>query len=86
MALLRRLFGRGEPAPEVQVHPDDEHLVSEADRKWWTALTLKDCQVMEHQDNVWKVSTFTYYMEEEGLSEEEAARRVRKAFASTMQL
>jgi hypothetical protein len=80
--LLKKLFGRGEPAPELQIHPDDLDLVSEADRQWWSTLTLKDCQVMEEQDNIFKVASLNYYMEEEGMGEEDAARRVRQSFAS----
>lgn len=82
MALLKKLFGRGEPAPELQIHPEDQDLVTEADRRWWSTLTLKDCQAMEEQDNVWKVTTLNYYMGEEDMPEEDAARRVRKSFAT----
>jgi hypothetical protein len=82
MALLKKLFGRGEPAPELQIHPEDLDLVSEADRRWWSTLTLKDCQVMEEQDNVFKVAALTHYIEEEGMPEEDAARRVRQSFTS----
>jgi hypothetical protein len=82
MALLNRLLGRGEPAPELQIHPDDQDLVAEADRRWWSTLTLKDCQVMEEEDNIWKVASLKHYMDDEGMPEEDAARRVRKSFAT----
>ena len=82
MALLKRLLRRGEPAPELQIHPDDQDLVTDADRRWWSTLTLKDCQVIEEQDSVWKVMTLKYYMEEEGMSGDDAARRVRRSFAT----
>ena len=82
MALLKKLFGRGEPAPELQIHPDDQDLVSDADRRWWSTLTLKHCKVMEEQDNLWKATAMGYYMEQEGMSEEHAGRRMRNSFAS----
>jgi hypothetical protein len=81
MALLR-LLKRGEPAPELQIHPEDQDLVTEADRRWWSTLTLKDCQLMEEQDNVSKVAALKHYIEEEDMPEEDAARRVRKSFAA----
>jgi hypothetical protein len=82
MGLLKKLFRRGKPAPEVHVHPDDQDLVSEADRRWWSTLTLNDCQVFEEQDNLPKVTSFQYYIDEKGLTEEEAARRVRQSFVT----
>jgi hypothetical protein len=82
MALLKKLFGRGEPAPELQIHPDDQDLVTDADRRWWSTLTLKDCQAMEEQDNIWKATTLGYYMNQAGMSEEDAPRRVRRSFAT----
>jgi hypothetical protein len=82
MALLERLLRRGEPAPESQIHPDDQDLVTEADQRWWSTLTLKDCQAMEQEDNVFKVASLGYYMDEESMTEEDAARRVRQSFAT----
>lgn len=80
MAFLKRLFGHSEPAPILPVHPNDQNLVSDSDTDWWRTLTLKDCQVMEGQDNVTKVASIKYGMEEEGLSEEEVVLRVQKNF------
>ena len=80
MAFLKKLFGRSESAPKLPIHPGDQDLVREADDIWWSTLTLKDCQTMEQQDNTTKVAALTHYIEEDGLSEEEASRQARKSF------
>ena len=80
MAFFKRLFGRSEPAPKLPVHTDDQNLVSVADNDWWRTLALKDCQVMEEQDNATKVVALMDGMENKRLSEEEAVRRTQKLF------
>ena len=80
MAFFKRFFGHSEPAPKLPVHPDDQNLVSVADNDWWRTLTLKDCQVMEEQDNATKVAALMDGMENKGLSEEEAVHRIQKLF------
>ena len=76
------LFGRREPAPRAQIHSDDQDLVAEDDERWWDTLTLKGCQAMERQDNQVKVAALIQYMESDGMSEEDAARKVRRSFAA----
>ncbi|MBI4844013.1 MAG: hypothetical protein HY809_06795 [Nitrospirae bacterium] len=78
MGLLKWLFQSGTPAPKLQVHPDDEDLITEDDIQWWESLTLSDCKVMEEQDHVAQYALFMKLTNEDGLSEEEAIRRVRK--------
>jgi len=78
MGFLKKLFGFGPPAPNLPVHPDDENLVTEYDRKWWELLSLDDCKTFEEQDNAAQFSLFLKH-KEDGLSDEEAAKRVRKA-------
>jgi hypothetical protein len=53
----------------VHVHPEDQDLVSEADKRWWGGLTLKDCHIMEHEDNTWQAVASSYQIDDVGLSE-----------------
>ena len=78
MGLLKRLFSPSTPAPILPVHSDDEDLITEDDIRWWESLTLEDCKAMEEQDRVAQFSLFMKLIQEDGFSEEEAMRRVRK--------
>lgn len=42
-------------------------------------MTLDDCKAFEQQDNVAQMALFMKLVEEDGLSKEEAAKRVRKS-------
>lgn len=78
MGLFKRLFNSGSPAPKLPVHPDDEDLISEDDIQWWESLTLEDCKAMEEQDHVAQLALFMKLTKENGFSEEDAMRQVRK--------
>lgn len=79
MGFLRNLFGGGSPAPVLPVHPDDEELVTDGDRKWYATLSLDDCKSFEQQDQAAQMALFMKMIENDGLSKTEAARRVRKS-------
>jgi hypothetical protein len=79
MGFLKKLFGTSQPVPNLPIHPDDKELVTEYDIKWWESLTLDDCKAFEQQDNVAQMALFMKLFEEDGLSKEEAAKRVRKS-------
>ena len=80
MGLFGKLFGSKQPAPPCAIHPSDESLVRKEDIEWWDSLSIDDCKAFEQQDNVTKVAAIQKFMEEDGLSEEEAARKVRSNF------
>lgn len=79
MGFFKKIFGLCQPAPQLPIHPDDKKLVTEYDLEWWSSLTLDDCKSLERQDNVARLALYIKLREQDGLSEEEAARRVRKA-------
>jgi len=80
MGLFGKLFGSKQPAPPCAIHPSDESLVRKEDVDWWDSMTIDDCKSFEQQDNVTKVAAIQKFMEEDGLSEEEAAKKVRTNF------
>jgi len=79
MGILKKLFGTSQPAPKVDIHPDDKELVTDYDFKWWESLTLDDCKAFEKQDNVAQFALFMKLVKEDSLSEKEAAKYVRKS-------
>jgi hypothetical protein len=78
--MFRKLFGRRLPPPPCVVHPDDQDLVNTEDTKWWDTLSLEDLQALEKEDNVFRMAAYTKHRESDGLSAEDAARKVRLAF------
>ncbi|MEE9615185.1 MAG: hypothetical protein V3W31_09625 [Thermodesulfobacteriota bacterium] len=78
MGFLKKLFGTSQAAPNLPIHLDDNELVAEYDIQWWESLTLDDCKTLEQQDNVAQLALFIK-LREDGLSEDEAARQVRKS-------
>ena len=79
MRLLKRLFGTSRPAPNLAIHPDDKELVTKNDIKWWKALTLSDCKAFEKLDSITQTALSMKLVKEDGFSEEEAAKHVRKS-------
>ncbi|MFH1674853.1 MAG: hypothetical protein ABIF87_15735 [Pseudomonadota bacterium] len=79
MGFLKKLFGTSQPAPNFPIHPADKELVTEYDIKWWKSLTLDDYKALEQQDNIFRLALYMKLVEEAGLSEEEAAKQVRKS-------
>ena len=80
MRLFGKTFGSKQPAPPCAIHAIDKTLVRDEDVAWWNGLSLDDCKVFEQQDNLTKVAAIQKFMEEDGLSEEEAAKKVRCNF------
>ena len=80
MGLFNKIFGSKYPAPPCAIHPGDKALVRDEDVAWWNGLSLDDCKASELQDNITKTAGIAYYMEEEGLSEEDAAKKARRDF------
>lgn len=78
MGFLKKVFGKSQTAPNLPIHPDDRELITEYDTQWWESLTLDDCKAFEQQDNVAQFALYLKLVKEDGLSEEQAARRVRK--------
>jgi hypothetical protein len=80
MGLFGKLFGSKEPAPPCAIHPDDQSLVRREDQEWWNDLSLDDCKSLEQQDNVFRVAALQKFMRDDGLPEEEAAKKLRLQF------
>lgn len=80
MGLFNKIFRSKEPAPQFQIHPEDTDLISDKDLRWWRTLSLDDCKAFEQQDNLFKVVALRDFIENLGLSKEEAAKKVRKSF------
>jgi len=80
MGLFGKFFGGRQPAPPCTIHPDDRDLVSPEDIEWWNKLSLQDCQALEQEDNLFRLAAFTKHMETDGLSAEEATKKVRRSF------
>jgi hypothetical protein len=78
MGLLKKLFGSSQPAPNLPIHPNDKELVTNYDIQWWKSLTLDDCISFEKQDQVAQFALYLKLTKEDGLSEDEAVKRVRK--------
>jgi hypothetical protein len=82
MSIFRRLFGAKQSSPPCEIHTDDRNLVRAEDVAWWQSLSLDDCKALETEDNVFKLAAFKKYTEEEGMSQQDAARMVRVRFPS----
>jgi len=80
MGLFKKFFGGCQPAPPCAIHPDDRDLVSSEDIEWWNKLSFQDCQALEQEDNVFRLAAFTKFRETDGLSTEEAGKKVRLSF------
>jgi hypothetical protein len=78
MGFLKKLFRTSQPAPSLPIHPDDRELVTEYDIQWWESLTIDDLKLFELEDNTARLALFMKLTKEDGLSKEQAARRVRK--------
>jgi hypothetical protein len=79
MGLLKKLFSKSQPAPKLPVHPKDEKLITDYDIQWWNSLTLNDCKTFEESDSVSQFALYLKLTKEDGMSETEAARQVRKS-------
>lgn len=80
MGLLGNRLGAIQPAPACAIHPDDQGLVRAEDRAWWNDLSLDDCNGFEHQHTVFRAAALTSFKEDEGLSEEQALKKLRLGF------
>ena len=78
MAFFKKPFGRGEPAPRLPIHPEDQDLVSEADTAWWSTMTLNKLATMEKQDNASQVAIIIDQVDK-GVSEENAVRHAMRS-------
>lgn len=80
MSFLRDLFRKPEPAPACEVDPADQDLVLDSDLEWWASLTLDDVRQLESEDSTFKIALFSKLVEKDGLTQDEAASRVARAF------
>ncbi len=64
----------------TKVHPEDEELIQPEDIEWFSSITVQDVSKFEAEDNVFKMAAFKKYMDEDGLSDKEAAAKCRKYF------
>ncbi len=80
MGLLSKLFGARQPAPPCTIHRDDRDLVSPEDIEWWKKLSLEDCRIFENEDNIVRFAAFSKYFSTDGLSQAEAAKKIRLGF------
>jgi hypothetical protein len=78
MGLFSKILGGGQPAPNLPVHPDDKELITEYDIHYWESLTLDDFKAFQKQDIFFQFALFKKLVEEDGLSNEEAVKQVRK--------
>ena len=82
MGILSELSVVNQPALVCEIHPDDMDLVCEEDMSWWNSLSLGDCMALEEVDNAFRLSTFIEFRKSEGLSAEDAAKKVNLHFPS----
>ena len=80
MGIFDTIFSSKEPAPKVPIHPDDLILVKNSDLKWWDGLSLDNVISYEKQDNKFREIALRNFIKNEGMSIEQAARKVRKSF------
>lgn len=80
MGIFSKLFRSRQPAPPCEIHLNDRDLVSSEDRKWWNGLSLDDCKALEQEDNVFRFATWKKFVEEDGLSDADAGKKVRLTF------
>jgi len=80
MGIFDKIFGSKEPAPKVQIHPDDLALIKNSDLKWWDNLSLDNVISYEKQDNLFRATALRNFVENEGLLIDQAAKKVRKSF------
>ena len=80
MGLFNKFFGTKQPAPPCTIHPEDKDLVCNEDVDWWNSLSIDDCEAFEQQDNVAIVAVLQNFMEKDGLSEEDASKKIRTNF------
>lgn len=80
MGLFGKIFGTVKPAPPCEIHPDDRDLVRPEDVEWWNSLSLDDCLLMEKNDNVYRLAAFQKFREQDGLSVDDAGKKVRLQF------
>ena len=80
MGFLKKLFGTRQPAPRVEIHPDDKELVRDEDVAWWNSLSLEDVVALEEQDRIFRFAHWKKPVESEGLSDKEAGEKVRRAW------
>jgi hypothetical protein len=80
MRLFGSLFGYMRPTPACEIHTNDEVLVREEDVSWWNSLSRADCKALEQEDNELRLTALQKFMEEDGMTEEAAIRRVRRLF------
>ncbi len=90
MSFLKRLLGRGTrapkldrgvPVPDLPIHPDDQDLVTEADRAWLCSLTLESFLAIKEQDMAAKMALIMH-LEDGGVTEEQAVHSMNKALPS----
>ena len=79
MALLEKIFGRGEPAPAFDLHGEDQDLVGDADTAWWNALTLKKLVKLEKHDNLALDAIVMDQMNNKGARREAAERHAARS-------
>lgn len=79
MALFKKLFGGGEPAPALPIHREDQDLVSEADTAWWNTMTLKELAQIEKDDTASRLVIIIDQMEDKGQPEEAAVRHATRS-------
>ena len=82
MGLFSKFFGRHQPAPPCAIHPDDSDLVSSEDIEWYNTLSFQDCQALEREDTVFRMGALVKFTKTDGLSDEEALKKVRLTFPS----
>jgi len=67
-----------QPAPPCDIHPDDRGLAGPADIDWWKGLSVSDVQALDVEDQMFRYSAFVKFVERDGLSDQEAGRRIRQ--------
>jgi hypothetical protein len=80
MGILGKLFGSKKPAPSYEIHPDDEGLVKSQDIDWLKTITMDDLKAIEQQDNIARMTLYTYCTETKGMSKEDALNEVKISF------
>ena len=82
MGILSEASVQNLSVPACEIDPDDMDLVREEDLSWWKSLSLGDCMALEEADIAFHLSSFIYFVMGEGLSVEDAAKRISRHFPS----
>jgi len=79
MGIFGKIFGSKKPTPSYEIHPEDQALIKDEDSNWWKSISLDDLKKLEKQDNITRMTMYSYLKDEQGLSDDDALNEVKKS-------